>query len=264
MPATFLEDLNTLADEALTRWLDLTKEAGHPTWVLYRHEGGRIIAETECGLMAPHEIDLSDDFTAVGIVATGRLWALDPASEAAADIVASTGGGIGLAYVVDRFGRVGWSSTAPAGPGAMSAPSEGAVVDALRRMLGLPTLPPTMPVEYALVVLWLQEIEDLALGLNERLTWTDALLIKGGDGFQSWEEFRAAVASEGAYGALCNADMAAWMDEGMFARHVLGRLPDLRTQWQATRPLLSPSAARPLSAVVHAVGANVPDPWGHG
>lgn len=254
MPATFLEDLDTLAEEALSRWLDPTRRAGHPTWVLYRHEGGHTTAETESGLVAPYDIDLSDDFTAVGIVATGRLWALDPTSESAADLVASTGGGIGLAYVVDRLGRVGWRSTIPDGPGGMSAPTEGAVVDALRRMLGLATLPAAVPVERAMVVLWLQEIEDLALGLHERLTWTDALLVKGGDGFGSWEEFRTAVAAEGAYGSLCDAAMAAWMDEGMFARHILGCLPDLRTQWLATRPFLVPSAAKSLSAIVHAVG----------
>lgn len=258
MPATFLEgldDLDTLAGEALSKWLEATKEAGHPTWVLYRCDGGQTLAETECGLIAPYDIDLPDEVTAVGIVATGRLWALDPASEAAAGVVASTGGGIGLAYVVDRVGRVGWSSTAPSGPGGMSAPSEGAVVDSLRRMLGLATLPPPLPVEYAMVVLWLQEIEDLALGLHERLTWTDALLIKGGDGFGSWEDFRVAVASEGGYGSLCDTAVAEWMDEGMFARHILGCLPDLTTQWRATRPFLVPSAAKSLSTIVHAVAS---------
>lgn len=262
MPATFLEDLDTLADRSLSDLLDLTREAGHPTWVLFRQEGGRTITETECGLVAPYEIDLPEDFSAVGIVATGRLWALDPTSEAAAGIVASTGGGIGLAYVVDRRGRVGWSSTAPNGPSCVSAPCEGAVVDALRRMLGLPTPPAAAPVEYAMVVLWLQEIEDLARALNECLTWTDALLIKGGDGPQSWEGFRAAVASRGAYGSLCESAMAAWMDEGMFARHVLGCLPDLRAQWKVTRPHLVPSAARSLSAIVHAVARGDADrPW---
>lgn len=70
-------------------------------------------------------------------------------------------------------------------------PGEGAIIDALHRCLGLPTPPPPF-------------------------------------GMVDWGEVRRTVAAGATAGAGMSADIAAWMDDGMFARWILNDQPPRR------------------------------------
>lgn len=120
---------------------------------------------------------------------------------------------------------------------------QGWLVDACRRAVDLPTMPTMIePVDLSLA-LWL---DYLLVALVERCTvsWADAaawcpvvgpvattdpeklgeLLTRR---VPSWSTLRVAVAGGAPLPVPVRADHAAWMDDAMFARWVLGFFPDL-------------------------------------
>lgn len=267
MPDTQAEDLDSLAGRALAELLPLCRTSGHPLWLIYQPQPDgttrREVIRSE-GL-APHLVEVPDACVAVGVVAMGKVTPLDPASELAADLLRAASGGLGLAYVVDRHGHDGWSSTVP-GSGGLPAPEGGAMVDSLRRMMGLATVPPPCPVEYVDAVGWLSRIWGVGVATGARLDWSDVVALAPGFEATGWEQLRLATAAgSGRSPVDVPPDLAAWMDEGMFARYMVGRLPELRAAWEACRPHLMPAAARRLCPLAHLAGARqgAVDLWVH-
>jgi hypothetical protein len=114
-------------------------------------------------------------------------------------------------------------------------PGEGVVLDALRRALGLPTPPPPLPLAAFLDDLWLRELASSP----RRLSWTEAAALRPAP-VGTWSVLRAC----GWPGV--DVDLAAWMDDGMFARWVAGTVPP-RTE------LLEELAVRQTAAVARRV-----------
>ena len=163
----------------------------------------------------------------------------------------------------------------------------GAVQDALRRALGLPTpLCPTGPIEF-LAIQWLGNAVATTAGGNRRqrraaaganLSWAKlkALhpaqrvidtegepdlqqvgLVRAGElaaNVWDWAYFRAEVAAGRCQWLHIDPDHAAWMDDPMFARTVLSMwpsLPDLRAR---LRKRLSPRTLERLDETLEAWG----------
>jgi hypothetical protein len=110
-------------------------------------------------------------------------------------------------------------------------PGEGTVGDALRRCLGLPTPPPPCTTEELFNRHWLLAV--LAAGGGTRpMTWRQAaglhpctLLAADLADPCTWADLRRMTAAGSIAPARLTADLAAWMDDGMFARWVMADLP---------------------------------------
>ena len=157
-------------------------------------------------------------------------------------------------------------------------PGVGTVTDALRRCLGLPTTAPPVSTAELFAALWLGRVA----AAPDRLSWAEAarlhpalaVLEAGGHRPQpeelvaagralhramSWSELRLrAAAGRRDPGVEVPADLAAWMDDGMFARWVLGGLPSFPELVHRCRRVLSPEVLRRLRRVLR--GWNVDPP----
>jgi hypothetical protein len=69
----------------------------------------------------------------------------------------------------------------------------------------------------------------------------------------SWDDLRRRVSEFDGLGGLVDPELAAWMDEGMFARWVLAALPSAEEMLAGARPLLVPSAARRLGHAIRVI-----------
>lgn len=250
------------------RLLDATGAAaerlGHPVWVLVRDLGGGRSAITQLaddfdgvGWMVPRGYD------GIGLVATGRLRRMDQSLELPASLAAAVEGHVRMACIVLRSGLVGWHMVLPDGSSLDETPREGRMLDVLRRCLALPTPAPPTSMAPLYDNAWLADV--LGSGRPERpLSWKDLLLrhpvLLGRvpileppdlehlvdaltrDG--CWEEMRLAVAAGSGNESFPSAVVAAWMDDGMFARWVLDSVPPIDDMLTAVRPWLRPSAAR--------------------
>ena len=192
-----------------------------------------------------------------------------------------------MACVVSRSEGLGWWVELPDGTGRSDPPRAGRMLDVLFRSLGLPTSPPDAPASEIHSAAWLASVIEGGLASDRRLTWSDveqlhplARVLSGdlklhiettddGEGVAqeeledllriaaaawSWEEIHS-QAVEGELEAFIDADVAAWMDEGMLSRWLLSMIPPIDQLLEAARPLLVPSAARRLA---HAVRRHTP------
>lgn len=128
----------------------------------------------------------------------------------------------------------------------IDGPGEGAVTEALRRCLGLPTPPPAVGTVEFFAQVWLQAV----LASSASRTWARVAaahpasswirsrqpptvdeLVEAGRALEAvatWEELRLRTAQGGErWALLLDPELAAWMDEGMFARWVLADRPTL-------------------------------------
>ena len=122
----------------------------------------------------------------------------------------------------------------------------GMIPDALKRALGVRTDPPEIPfVGWVARMLLLLIIGDGPRG-HRRVPWCQlrpSLERHGAladDG--SWETFRAVAAKRQGLIDDLTPDMAAWMDEGMFARWVIGGLPSYDHLLEEARKASTPEA----------------------
>lgn len=183
-----------------------------------------------------------------------------------------------VALLLGRDGSLAHRSVADEGHDVVprhDAP-EGRLVDLLHRALGLPTPPCGASPRRLWEALWLDAVvagaargddRGLAPELADALATTSAPEGRGG-----WSHLRHLASSPtadhrgtdaalaAALGPLIDADAAAWMDDGSFARWVLGALPPIDDLLEAVDALLPAERA---NAVRVALGASLGLPHGH-
>ena len=173
--------------------------------------------------------------------------------------------------LLDRSGDERATATLDDGT-VVDEPGAGTVSDALRRALGLATLPPPVGSGELFAAMWLTSIASA----GRRLSWSEAVMLHpamqvlrgGGHRPQAeelvscgrslarampWGELRLRAASgvrDGGVGV--SADLAAWMDDGMFARWVLGGLPPFTPLLRRCTSILAPEVLRRLRRTLRA------------
>ncbi len=220
-------------------------------------------------------VSVGEPWDAVAVVASGRFRSLDQGSEPPAEVRSGLAGGLQIACVVSRSGVVGWRLILPDGSTYAPVPEEGFMLDVLHRALGLATTPPPAGPARLHLYLWVAEIVTLGRSYPARFNWSATLALNPAaeaDPFLPLEEAEREVlqanaaarwevlrllagmatpdsAVEGSHlppAALCD-----WMDEGMFARWVLDRLPSTAQITAAARPHLTPEAWRRFHHLAH-------------
>lgn len=138
--------------------------------------------------------------------------------------------------LVDRSGREAVTTSMDDGA-VIDSPGEGRMSDALKRCMGAATAPPP-PVSELADALWLESVLDAAAEQAVgAFTWEHAMNLRPTDEdtiTTSWPRLREMAARSGVWG-----DLATWMDDGMFARWMLGERPsvgDLLRQVDARLP----------------------------
>jgi hypothetical protein len=188
---------------------------------------------------------------ALGVAVTGNARSLDPDDPAPPDVPT------GRVRVVQLHARDGRAASrirrlGDEPPRVMDAgAAEGDVADCLRRALGLPTAPPTHPPVVWWALDWLDAVmEEVCREPDRRWTWGRVAKLHPLAGLlppdspsalvehvavQSagidWTAVRLDVAVEAGpddrRGRFpIDPELAAWMDDGMFARWLLGSRPD--------------------------------------
>ncbi len=192
-----------------------------------------------------------------------------------------------MVCLVTRNDEVTWRMARADGLGPLTAladlpPSEGRLLDCLRRCFGLPTSPPPASPARLQLIVWLVAALERAERSRRPLTWSEVsrlhpvarllaseldasaseiseitgALTRMGATAYSWEDIRLQVArQEGFLDDIIEPDLARWMDDGMFARWVLSHLPCVDQLFAALRPRLTPSAARRMAHAVHTARA---------
>ncbi len=268
-----MEDWPALAGILLEAVGDRAAEQGRPVWVEVRDAFGsggdfRLSFLDDpggfLGCQAP------PDCQAVGVVATGRVTVADTGIEPPVPLEPGVTDGIRMCCLVTRGGVVGWQMRLPDGRSLADAPSDGRLLDCLRRCLALPTPPPPVGAGHLQSVLWLAAILDEIHRTDQRLSWRQILrlhpvtellgvceasldlrdLILIASQSWSWELLRQQAISDRWARDLVSPDLAAWMDDGMFARWILSALPGPDELVARIRPQLAPSAARRLAHAV--------------
>ena len=281
-----MKDWARLAALLLEAAGDQVASQGCPAWVrvLDPPDGD---PEEGFALALSHDSDAlmgwvaTPDCQAVGLVATGRLRSLEGGPLPSTDAADPGRDRLRMACLVTRDGEVAWKAEAP--PDAQDhaipyePPKEGRVLDCLRRCFALPTPPPPVSPSRLQTVAWLVAIYDRTTKATGRLTWTEVSRLHpvaqvlgaemagpGGDllpgllrvagSAWSWEEFRQWARRHSGLEHIVAPDLAAWMDEGMFARWILSELPGPDELLAAVRPRLVPSAGRRLAHALHEAG----------
>jgi len=167
--------------------------------------------------------------------------------------------------VVGRDGTVGSRTTLGDGSVLKGGCRGGRLFDAVHRSLGLPTDP--APVSSAPLIgdLWLAGVVSAGEGLGRRLGWAEVtarhpavqVLIERGHPLRAaevdavirvaprawtWERLQADTVAGGGLSELVAPSIAAWMDEGMFARWTLRQHGDARELWGRASSMLDDEA----------------------
>ncbi len=183
---------------------------------------------------------------AFGVVTPGTATSLrigdSTSNGASAGSNRGDGEQVQVAVAVDRTGRV--ASAVRALDGGVLCDEhielcEGRVPDACRRVLGLPTAPPPAKPFTLLALRWADALAVLGSADPGRLTWTEALAARPFDPRASWTEIRLGVAADALHIPGISGALAAFMDDGMFAREALACSPaphDLFEVLTATLP----------------------------
>lgn len=271
---------SALARKLLCAAGDAAAGEGRPVWMMVQEMDGR----TAGLVVLPDRFDplgwsAPPGCSALAMVGTGRVRSLDESVEMPAGLASGCAGGARMACVLTRSGSVGWHMVLPDGSSFEHAPEDGLVMDTMRRALGLPTPPPLTPVTVLADYTWLVALLDTPVP-RRRLTWSEVLdvhpavlvidpamdveakeaCIDRVASDASWETLRRVVAGGGGDGCFPPPGLAAWMDEGMFSRWVLGALEPPEVLLARVRGRIQPAAARRLGHRVRAgtVPASIP------
>ena len=265
-----------MAERLLDQYQERAEQEGNPIWLE--------LSSPPAGADDPAVVELREEVlghrapdhcVAVAVIGTGRMRMLNPAQEPPASLVPGMSGGLRMACVVSRAGRVGWRMVLPDGSTFDHAPEEGEILDIQRRVLGLPTPLPADPAGYLLIVSWVSQI--LVGPDGPPLTWDQTLrrhpalmdapdvvspdaeyLISELALTEGWEALRLKVASGYIGSCFPSPELADWMDEGMFARWVLAELPDIEGLMTEAGHRLTPTARRRLGHMVHRLSPTSP------
>jgi hypothetical protein len=211
------------------------------------------------------DLDRDPTWEAVGLLAEGRATPLDGET--------TDGSGhhrVRTVALVDRTGRVAGRVRKADGATVDTAPSGGLIVDALRRLLDLPTNPPPPDTGEFWSTVWLLAVVERAG--SRRLSWRAAAALHPAAAFHRGDpgslHGRLAVAQSRlltqadwawvhdlARGHdlprfLLTRERAARLDTGSFARMVLSSLPPLEDVLADCDALLAPSTAKRVRAAV--------------
>ena len=182
-----------------------------------------------------HPLDTLLGFTAppawlaLGVCAEG--WAASAASAANGRRPSESKGRMRVrsTTIVSRSGRLASGVRLAGGELEQMGGGTGAILDALRRAMGVDTPPPDEPyVGWVARVLLQLIIGDAPRG-HRRVPWNqlrpslERSQLLAGEG--SWEMLRGVATRHAGVVAELAPEVAAWMDEGMFARWVIGGLP---------------------------------------
>lgn len=262
-------DEQSVACTLLDRYSEEAFRRGAPVWLEWRGAGtheveDRVVAHPE-GLLG-HLVGTGWEGAAV--VGTGRLRRLDEAHEPPAALVPGFAGGLVLACVVSRRGRVGWRMRLPDGAFYDRVPEEGFMLDVLRRSLGLATPPPPASPSVLELAAWCGAIAAASRAAGRRLDWEECLALHPAMSDEAplpaaeaeaflcsvaftldWESLRRFVASGAEADFAPPARVAEWMDSGMFARWMLDGVPPLESLLSASRPQLGATACGRLAHI---------------
>ncbi|HVF32494.1 MAG TPA: hypothetical protein VM933_05615 [Acidimicrobiales bacterium] len=215
------------------------------------------------GFVAP------ESWSAIGLVCYG--WASPPSEAGARPSEHPERRRVRVVSLLDRSGDERATATLDDGT-VVDEPGAGTVTDALHRCLGLPTPAPPVGSGELFAAMWLSSIASA----GRRLTWSEAVMLhpamqvlrSGGHRPQveelvscgrslaramPWGELRLRAASGVRDGGIgLSADLAAWMDDGMFARWVLGGLPPFTPLLRRCATVLAPEVLRRLRRTLRA------------
>jgi hypothetical protein len=131
---------------------------------------------------------------------------------------------------------------------------DGRVLDACRRVLGLPTPPPTIGPQWWAAVHWVERVLRAVLDaeLGRAPTWPSLRRLDDGARYarRPWAALRRACAAGRVQVADIGRVDAAWMDDGMFSREALGGYPPLQQLVADLRELLPWSCYEQLLAAL--------------
>jgi hypothetical protein len=274
-----MEDWTALAALLLDGIGDRVATAGHPTWFgvtakpTSPDDFALRLVEDPPGFLG---WDAPPDCVAVGLVGTGRAQVGDSPTEGRVHLAPGLIAGIRMCCLVTRCGDVVWRMMLPDGRSFEDAPQEGRLLDCLKRCFALPTPPPPVGTGHLLSVFWLGAIIDEVRRIDRGLTWREvsllhpaarmatgstptgsghpdvSVMIRVAASAWSWEALRV-QAEKGSWAEdLVSPELAAWMDEGMFARWILGALPAPDELITRIRPRLPAATARRLAHAVRA------------
>ena len=184
-----------------------------------------------------------------------------------------------VTVLVERSGAVAAVMRQAGAVTVMSEPPEGVVADACRRALGLPTAPPPPSTAGLWALVWLDRVVDAAgcapLGSGVR-SWAAVAGLHPAAGplgdrpaavadptalaaaasrlarAWPWSRLRTDPSAVGLPGPAPAARLAGWMDDGMWARWLLARLPAPDDLMAAVHALLSPALATGVAVVARA------------
>lgn len=218
-----------------------------------------------------------DDWVAFGVVTRGRSRPLLDAGPRLRTDVDATPSPVRMAMAVDRAGRAVSGLRTLDGPFTVRddlGEVSGRVPDGCRRVLGLCTAPPEVPVEDFFALLWLDQVLAEAVARPGALSWAEAAGMHFGAGLvtelvadgahvgpvepdealmighaltadqTSWAFVRDRVARLDEPNALFDPRLAAWMDDGMFSREVLSGLPPTDLMLEALEEVAPPAVLR--------------------
>jgi hypothetical protein len=259
-----------VAAQLLKRYGDAVVAAGQPLCVEVRDRDGELESRPNPDGWLGRTLDPAWD--AVALVATGRARVAHPSVEPPARLLPAMGGGLRLACAVWRTGEVGWSMTLPDGSEFAETPSEGRLLDMLRRSAGLETSPPPCGASVTEVIIWLAAIREAAGTQARRLGWDEAVTlhpaIKGFEGCEpgaaqllillrarqlTWTDLRQRAVHDLVLPWMPPPETANWMDDGMFARWVLADLPTVDDLLRQVRPKVSADAYRRIHHLIQVV-----------
>ncbi len=260
MPTTH-SDLDLLVD------LSLTSTSTSPTFFAFKESAvvERVELDPEDPVPSLFGRQVGAEISAVGVCAPATVSRATEFSDPPTDHT--------VVHVLHRTGvAITVLSDIPATRtfGPTTEPQHGRVPDACRRILDLPTPPPTETMTSFVVAAWLEVIARHALATPE-LSWDDIVTLHPAcnsvmcpvtpstlaeatsslGGTLDWERFRKVIATVGGFpfGDAAK-ETAAWMDAGMFSRWAIDLLPTPADAFALLEAVLGPATFDRLWATV--------------
>jgi hypothetical protein len=238
-----------------------------------------------------HPFDMLAGFTApphwraVGVSSTAWAHRLDDDGRRLRDPGASRR--VQATLLLDRAGGAAGVMRVAGDVVPLPGRPEGTIADACRRALGLPTAPPPPSTLGLWTLGWLDRLVDVAGradGSSRLRSWAQAAELHAAAGPRlgrpdappdpvalaaaaaalaeawTWSRLRAEPALADVPGPAIAAPLAAWMDDGMWARWLLARLPGEADLIAGVHALLPPALAGDVMLVVRAAAGEAAEP----